>query len=234
MTDDKKELFYGKYMARTHTFGRIGLGAGVILLLAAPFLMGLSLGAMPDLGAFGKGLVQIAIIYIPSCIVEFFIYLPILGSGGSYLGFLTGNLINMKVPCAMNARDIVGTEPGTPEDEIVSTLSVAASSLVTTLVIALGVVLLIPLRPVLESPTLAPAFNNVVPALFGAMAVKYFRKNIKVVAIPLVVMTVLFVCVPSLISNVGFLMLLSGAIAIGHSYLIFRQSDKKANEEEAK
>lgn len=228
MTDDKKELFYGKYMARTHTFGRIGLGAGVILLLAAPFLMGLSLGAMPDLGAFGKGLVQIAIIYIPSCIVEFFIYLPILGSGGSYLGFLTGNLINMKVPCAMNARDIVGTEPGTPEDEIVSTLSVAASSLVTTLVIALGVVLLIPLRPVLESPTLAPAFNNVVPALFGAMAVKYFRKNIKVVAIPLVVMTVLFVCVPSLISNVGFLMLLSGAIAIGHSYLIFRKTDKEA------
>lgn len=223
MNGNKSEFTYEQYYKRTHTFGKIGIGTGILLLLVSPFLMGISLNAMPDLGAFGKGFAQIALIYIPSCIVEFFIYLPILGSGGSYLAFLTGNIINMKVPCAMNARDIVGTEPGTPEDEIVSTLSVATSSLVTTLVIALGVILLIPLRPVLESQTLAPAFNNVVPALFGAMAVKYFRKGLKLVAIPFVVMTVLFVCVPGLISNVGFLMLLSGAIAIGHSYLLFKR-----------
>lgn len=226
MNEEKNMKFYETYIKRTHTFGRIGLGMGIVLLLASPFLMGLTLNAMPDMGAFGKGLAQVAIIYIPSCIVEFLIYLPILGSGGSYLAFLTGNIINMKVPCAMNARDIVGTEPGTPEDEIVSTLSVATSSLVTTAVIALGVILLIPLRPVLESPVLAPAFNNVVPALFGAMAVKYFRKNIRVVAIPLVLMAVLFICLPNLISSVGFLMLLSGGIAIGHSYLLFKKAEE--------
>lgn len=234
MNEQEKQNYFDKYNNRTHLFGRIGLGIGVALLLASPFLMGLSLNAMPDMGGFAKGILQVAIIYIPSCIVEFLIYLPMLGSGASYLGFLTGNLINMKIPCAMNSRDIVGTEPGTPEDEIVSTLSVAASSLVTTAVIALGVILLIPIRPVLESEVLAPAFNNVVPALFGAMAVKYFRKNIKVVAIPLIMMTVIFVLVPSLISSVGFLMLLSGAVAIGHSYLLFKkanvaaQTDKQA------
>ena len=78
----------------------------------------------------------------------------------------------MKVPCALNARDIAGTKTGTPENEIVSTLAIATSSLVTTVVIMLGVMLLIPLRPVLEAPVLQPAFNNVVPALFGAMATK--------------------------------------------------------------
>ena len=146
-----------------------------------------------------------------------------LGAGGSYLAFITGNLINMKIPCALNARDIVGTEAGTPENEIVSTLSIAASSLVTTLVIALGVFLIIPLRPVLESPVLQPAFNNVVPALFGAMAFKYFRRGKQLVAIPLILMTILFICMPGLISSVGFLMILSGAITIGHSWILFKR-----------
>lgn len=226
------EKYLEKYMARTHLFGRIGSLIGILLMLAAPFAMGLSLGALPNLSAFAKGLLQIGIIYIPSCIVEFLVYTPMLGAGGSYLAFLTGNLINMKIPCALNARDIVGTEAGTTENEIVSTLSIATSSLVTTAVIALGVLLLIPLQPVLSAPVLQPAFNNVVPALFGAMAYKYFRRGKQIVAIPLVVMSVLFVCVPSLISSVGFLMLLSGAIAIAHAWVLFRQAKENAPVEE--
>ena len=225
--EQNREAYMAKYNEKTHFYGRIGLWIGIILLIAAPFLMGVSLDAMPDLGAFGKGLAQIAIIYIPSCIVEFLIYMPMLGAGGSYLAFITGNLINMKIPCALNARDIVGTEAGTTENEIVFTLSIAASSLVTTLVIALGVLLMIPLRPVLEAPALQPAYNNVVPALFGAMAYKYFRRGKKLVAIPLIVMTVLFVVMPGLISSVGFLMLISGAIAIAQAYLAFRKETKK-------
>lgn len=230
MNEHEKTKFFEQYNKRTHTFGKIGLSIGLILLLASPFAMGWSLNAMPDLSAFGKGFAQIAIIYIPSCVVEFLIYTPMLGAGGSYLGFITGNLINMKIPCALNAKDIVGTKTGTPENEIISTLAIATSSLVTTVVIALGVLLIIPLRPVLESDLLQPAFNNVVPALFGAMAFKYFRKSKKIVAIPLVLMTVLFICFPALISNVGFLMILSGAIAIGHSFILYRKSEKKAEE----
>ncbi len=227
MENMNREAYMAKYNEKTHFYGRIMLWIGILLLVGAPFLMGLSLDAMPDLGAFAKGLAQIAIIYIPSCIVEFLIYMPMLGAGGSYLAFITGNLINMKIPCALNARDIVGTEAGTTENEIVSTLSIAASSLVTTVVIAVGVLLMIPLRPILEAPALQPAFSNVVPALFGAMAYKYFRRGKGLVAIPLIVMTVLFVVMPSLISSVGFLMLISGAIAIAQAYLAFRKDTKK-------
>jgi len=227
MDMQNREAYMAKYNEKTHFYGRIGLWIGIALLIAAPFLFGLSLDAMPDLGAFAKGLAQIAIVYIPSCIVEFLIYMPMLGAGGSYLGFITGNLLNMKIPCAINARDIVGTEAGTTENEIVSTLSVAASSLVTTVVIAVGVLLMIPLRPVLEAPVLQPAYNNVVPALFGAMAYKYFRKAKKLVAAPLIVMTVLFIVAPGLISSVGFLMLISGAIAIAQAFYAFKKETKE-------
>lgn len=225
ITEDKRNEILEDYNKKTHIYGKIGLSIGVIMLIAAPFLMGISLDSTPNMSAFFKAFAQIAIIYIPSCIVEFLIYLPMLGPGGSYLAFLTGNLINMKIPCAMNARDIVGTEVGTTEDEIVSTLSIATSALVTTVIIALGVLLLIPIRPVLEAPVLQPAFNNVVPALFGAMAFKYFRQGKKLVPIPLVIMMAIFIFVPSLISSVGFLMLLSGAIAIGHAWILFKKGD---------
>ena len=222
-----KNKYFQQYNDRTHLYGRIGLTIGIIMMLACPFAMGLYLDAMPNLSAFWKGFAQVAAVYIPSCIAEFLIYTPMLGGGGSYLAFITGNLINMKIPCMMNARDITGAETGTPENEIVSTLAIAASALTTTAVVAVGVVLLIPLQPIISSPVLTPAFDNVVPALFGAMAFQYFRKGLKIVAIPLTVMTALFVLVPSMIGSVGFMIIPSGAMAIGIGYLLFKQEQKK-------
>ena len=223
-----KKTFFEHYNARTHLYGRIGLITGMLMMLLCPFVMGLFLNAMPDIGAFWKGFAQVAAVYIPSCVVEFLIYTPMMGSGGSYLAFITGNLINMKIPCMMNALGITEAEAGTPEAEIVSTLSIAASAVTTTAVIALGVLLLIPLQPVLSSPVLAPAFDNVVPALFGALAYQYFRKGIKIVAFPLLLMTVLFVAVPSLIGSVGFLIIPSGAMAIGIGYVLWKRESKEA------
>lgn len=196
--------------------------AAILLLLAVPMAMGWVLKAAPDWTAFGVGFAQVALIYWTSGVVEFLVYSPMLGSGASYLTFITGNVINLKLPCAVNAREICGTQVGTPENDIVSTLSVATSSLVTTVVLAVGVLCLVPLRPVLENPALAPAFNNVIPALFGALAFKYFSKSLKLAVIPLAFMCVLFVAVPSLIGSVSFLILVSGGMAIGIAYWMFR------------
>ncbi len=230
MDTKTKAQFFSDYQRRTHRIGRSMLSVAFILLALAPFAMGFILDTVPDMSAFWRGIAQISAIYIPSCIVEFLIYTPMLGAGGSYLAFITGNLINMKIPCALNARDIADTKAGTAENDIVSTLAIATSSLVTTLVLAVGVLLLIPLRPVLESPALQPAFNNVVPALFGAMATRYFRKGKKLVAIPLTLMTLLFVFAPGLISSVGTLMILSGVLAIGQAFLMFKRAGKKAQD----
>ena len=129
---------FEKYNAGTHILGRIFSVITLVLLVGAPFLIGLFLGAMPDLSAVGKGFLSVGIIWFVSSIVEFLVYTPMLGAGGGYLAFITGNLINMNIPCAINARDQVGAKSGTPENEIISTLSIATSSLVTILVLALG------------------------------------------------------------------------------------------------
>ena len=228
MTQEEKALRFAAYSKKTHVLGRLACGITLVLLIGAPFLMGSLLGAMPDLKAFATGFLAIGIVWLVSCIVEYLVYTPMLGAGGGYLAFITGNLINMKIPCAVNARDIAGTKTGTAENEIISTLSIAASSLVTILVLALGVLLLIPLQPLLQSEALRPAFDNVVPALFGAMAYKYYRKNMKIAVWPLVVMSVLFILVPSLTGSTSFMILPSGALAIGIAWLYYRKQKKEA------
>ncbi len=226
MNEQEKELYFEKYNESMHMIGRITSTIMLVMLLGAPFIIGMYIGAMPDMKAFIKAFLSIGIVYLASGIVEYLIYVPMLGAGGSYLAFITGNLINMKIPCAVTARDIVGAKSGTPENEIISTLSIAASSLVTIAVLAVGVMCLIPLQPILQSETLQPAFSNVVPALFGAMAYKYYRSNHIVAAVTLVFMTLLFVFVPSLISSASFMIIPSGALAIGLSYLRFRKQRK--------
>ena len=225
--EERKEII-AKYERGTHLLGRIVSACTLLMLVGAPFLIGSWLGAMPDLQAVGRGFLAVGLVWTISSVVEFLVYTPMLGSGGSYLAFITGNLINMKIPCAMNARELAGVKTGTAENEVISTLSIAVSSLVTIAVLALGVVLMIPLQPVLQSPALQPAFDCVVPALFGAMAYRYYRRDVRLALIPLAVMTVLFVLVPSLTASTSMMIIPSGAIAIGLSYLAWRRGQKEA------
>ncbi len=222
--EDNKNLNWDKYTKTTHRIGKTASFIVLVMLVGAPFLIGKYLGAYPDLAAAGKGFFSVGLIWMISSIVEFLIYTPMLGSGGGYLAFITGNLINMKIPCAVNARDMVGAKSGTRENEIISTLSIATSSLVTILVLAVGVAALTPLRPFLQDPALQPAFDNVVPALFGAMAFKYYRKNMKTALVPLVTMSILFMLVPSLVGSTSFMIIPSGALAIGIAYYFYKRN----------
>ena len=222
---DRNEII-ANYERGTHRLGKLVSLITLAALVGAPFLMGGVLGAMPDLAAVGRGFLTVGLVWTVSSVVEFLIYTPMLGSGGSYLAFITGNLINMKIPCAVNARDLAGVRAGTKENEIVSTLSIAVSSLVTIVVLALGVLLLQPLQPLLQSPVLQPAFDNVVPALFGALAYKYYRKNIGLAIWPLLMMSALFILMPSLQSQTSILIIPSGALAILLAWLKYRKEKK--------
>ena len=223
MDERQKEQFFNEFNNSLHRLGKILLLISMILLLSVPFVIGALNSVMPGLGGFLSGMAKVGIIYIPVAIVEFLVYTPMLGVGGSYISFLTGNVTNMKIPCAMNARDMARTTVGTPENEIISTISTATSAIVTTLVIVVGVLLIVPLQPVLQSETLLPAFNNVVPALFGALGLKYFAKSPKIAVIPLLLMSLLCVFVPAAISQTSLLMIPAGGLALAIGFVLFKK-----------
>ena len=220
---DEKQKFFEEFNNSLHRIGRITMVLMIGLLLMVPITFGMLNDLSPDWSGFVNGIIKVAIIYYPTSIVEFLIYTPMLGVGGSYLSFITGNVTNMRIPCAMNAANIAETQPGTAEHEIITTIAVATSAITTTLVILVGVLALVPLQPVLQNPVLQPAFNNVVPALFGALGLKYFAKSLRLSAPPLILMSVLCIAVPSLITQTSTMMIPVGALALVLGYFLWKK-----------
>ncbi|MBN2874964.1 MAG: hypothetical protein JXM71_07705 [Spirochaetales bacterium] len=195
--------------------------AAILVTQGVPLAISLYFDVWPPFGTLLAGLVPTIIVFWPIAIIEVLTYTPMLGSGGTYLGFVTGNLSNLKVPAAISAMQQAGVEPSTKEGEIISTLAVGASSLVTNLVLVLGVVLMSYLLPVLESPALKPAFANLMPSLFGALGVVFISRNWKISVAPLVLMAGLFIAVPTL--PVGILIPVGALVSIAVARLLYRK-----------
>ncbi|MCL1796156.1 MAG: hypothetical protein FWG37_04610 [Clostridia bacterium] len=210
------------YMESVHFYGRILTVFGILVMLTIPVAICVYYDAWPEMTHVLQGLLGVAPIFWTVGIIEVFTFTPMLGSGGSYLAFITGNLTNLKVPCALNAMEAAKVTAGSEEGEIISTIAVAVSAIVTTLVIALGVLLLSFLQPILESATLAPAFQNILPALFGGLAVVYVSKNWKLSVAPLAFMLILFLLAPGLAGSVGILVPVGALVAIGAGRLLYK------------
>jgi len=211
------------YNDSVHFYGRIWVATGILLMLMVPTSICLYYNAWPEATYVLKGLLGVAPIFWTVGIIEVFTYAPMLGTGGTYLGFITGNLTNLKVPAALNAMQAAKVEATSEEGEVISTIAIASSAIVTTVVIALGVLMLGYLQPILESPVLVPAFDNILPALFGALGVVYISKNWKIAVAPLSFMVVLFLLVPSLASSVGVLVPVGALVAIGVSRILYKK-----------
>ncbi len=211
------------YNQKIHRWGRTWCGVAIVMFVLFPLAVSIYYDAWPALGPLLAGLLGVAPIFWTVGAIEAFTFAPMLGSGGSYLGFVTGNLTNLKVPCAVNAMEGAGVKPGTEEGEVVSTIAIAVSSILTTLIILLGIVLLSQLRPVLESELLAPAFANILPALFGALAVVFIAKSWKIALPPLVFMLTLFIAVPALSSAVSVLVPVGALIALGAARIMYKK-----------
>ncbi len=211
------------YTDSVHLYGRIWTATAIFLLLMAPTAICVHYNAWPEMQYVLKGLLGVAPIYWTVGIIEVLTYSPMLGTAGTYLSFVTGNLTNLKVPCALNAMEAAKVKAASEEGEVISTIAIATSSIVTTLIIAAGVLLLGYLQPILESPVLAPAFDNILPALFGGLGVVYISKNPKIAIAPLLFMVILFLLVPSLASSVGILVPVGALIAIGVSRILYKK-----------
>lgn len=201
-----------KYINSVHRDGAIWNISVMIILLLFPVAVGIIFGAAPDWAGVGMGIITTAPMYWAVGVVEVITFVPMLGSGGSYLSFVTGNVSNLKMPCALAALDNSGFKVQSEEGEIISTIAIAVSSIVTTIIIVIGVCLLIPLTPVLSSPVLKPAFDQMLPALFGALGVVFVSKNLKISIAPVLLMLILFIFVPALNSGTVGIMVPVGVI----------------------
>ena len=211
------------YIDSVHRDGRIWNLSMAVILLLFPVTVSILFKAPIDWRGFGLGMLSTAPMYWAVGVIETFTYVPMLGAGGSYLAFVTGNITNLKAPAALNALELFGADVKTEEGEIVSTVAIAVSRIVTTLLIVLGVVLITPLTPILNSPVLAPAFDQILPALFGGLGVVYIARNWKIAIVPVTLMLALFIAIPNLGSLVGILVPVGVLVALGAARILYKK-----------
>ncbi len=212
------------YLESVHRDGRIWGIALCLVILLFPVAVCLVFKTVPQWNALLKGALAVMPMYWAVGIVEMFTYIPMLGAGGAYLSFVTGNISNLKLPCAIDAMERANVKASSEEGEIISTISIAVSSIVTTIIIIIGVILIAPLTPVLESEVLTPAFEQMLPALFGGLAVVFVSKNAKLSIAPIILMLVLFIFVPALDkSTVGIMVPVGVLFTIAVARIMYKK-----------
>ena len=217
----KKNMTYIESVHRDGTIWNLGVMA---LLIAFPLTVAAVFGASPDWAALAVGLLSTAPMYWAVGVIETITFVPMLGAGGSYLSFVTGNISNLKLPCAINALEQNEVSATSEEGEIISTIAIATSSIVTTIIIIIGVICIVPLTPILEAPVLEPAFAQMLPALFGGLGVAFVSKNWKIAVAPIVLMLALFIFVPAMnAGTVGIMVPVSVLFTIAVARILYKR-----------
>ena len=211
------------YMDSTYTWGNIFMVTAICVLVAVPVAICLKFNAWPTFKQVFNGLLKVIPIFWTSAILEIVVYAPMLGTGATYLSFVTGNITNLKLPCALNSMENAKVRANSEEGEIISTISIAASAIVTTLIIAVFV-LIFAVNPaftkVMSEGALAPAFKQVTYAIFGSLAATYFVKHWKISIFPIAVLSLILVFAGSI--QIGVLIFAGVAISMLGAHIMYK------------
>ncbi|MGN0299167.1 MAG: hypothetical protein ACI4C1_08325 [Lachnospiraceae bacterium] len=172
-----KNTSVDSFQSWCHRWGRVGTLIALIYMIVLPFVVLGYYGCIPSLGdVFNVSTFSILLIYIPVGLSEALSYTPILGCS-AYLAFITGNIMNLKLPVAANAMNLTKKQPNTPEGEAVASVAVAVSSLMTVAILVLAAIFASVISPVFELPAVKTASGYLLPALFGSMALGLFASS---------------------------------------------------------
>lgn len=215
-----------EYRNKLHRLGRFTVILALACFMLVPFALAAINGINIDVAAALKNGVPLLLTFTITAVVENLSFMPMIGSGALYMSCVTGNVSNMKIPAAMNAMELAGYEPGSEQSEIIAMVAVAASTFVTTGIVFAGMLFLAPLfEPVYNNPFLQPAFQNMVPALFGALVAPAILKSPKqsVVPILLPIIVVLSVGRKFFSSNQSYIMVGVILCSCFYTYLLYKQ-----------
>lgn len=173
------------YDKKVHLIGRITLIIGLLLTFLPPVILWQVYKIAPPVKSMINGIISISSVMLPVSIVEVLTFAPLLGASAMYMSYLTGNISNMKIPSAAISMEAAEVKPSTEEGDIIATIAIAGSVIASEIIIVIGIILIAPITAKLNNPLVQPAFEQVLPALFGSIGAYYILKEWKLAVVPL-------------------------------------------------
>ena len=195
---NKKDYYENTYMPKMHRYGKIIGFTGVLVSFIPCLVLAFVFKAVPDWASLPAAFLTGAAAFGFLWIMEPIGYFNILGPVGTYMAFLSGNISNMRVPCASMAQISAGVEPGTEEGSLIATIGMAISVLINVSVLTVGVILGSVVLSKLP-PSVVGALSFLLPALFGALLMQFGIKDVKYALIMLAYCIILYILI-----NLGF------------------------------
>ena len=203
------------YQSWVHRFGIVSSLILLIAMTAFPIVASAIYGLWPDLGQLWPGFIAVILFMAPFWPAETIGYMSVMGPGALYMSYITGNVTNLRMPATVGTINSLGIKPNTDECHT----------------LAIGVVVAAPLEPVLNLPAIQPAFNYVVPALFGGLVAQTILKGKKQFLLYLIPLAVcLFFCYFTSV-NTAYYMLIAIAISGAVHVLDYRRGKEKEAKE---
>ena len=107
-----KHYFTNDYLPKMHRIGKITGILGVFASFLPALVLGFGHGLWPDLALLATCFITVTTSFGFLWVIEPISYYPVLGPVGTYMAFLSGNISNMRVPCASIAQVSAGVELG--------------------------------------------------------------------------------------------------------------------------
>lgn len=191
---NKNEYYEKEYMPKMHKIGKLTGTLGVLLSFGPAIVLFAVYGLKPEPGPLLAAFVSAATAFGFLWVIEPISYFTVLGPIGTYMAFMSGNISNMRVPCASMAQVAAEVEPGTDEGSVISVIGMAVSVIINIFVLSIGVVLgssLLAMMP----PKVTEALNYLLPALFGALFIQFAMKSRNLAIVMVIIACLIYVAI---------------------------------------
>lgn len=189
-----KDFYKDEYLPKVNRIGKLTGYIGTALAFLPAIVLAVVYGLLPSwkalLTAFIAGASSFGVLWF----VEPISYYPVVGSAGTYMAFLSGNISNMRIPAASMAQVSADVEPGTDKGSVVATVGMAVSIIINVSVLTIGAILGTSVLKMLPA-SVTTALGYLLPALFGALLVQFGSKMVKHSCIMIVIAVLLYVLI---------------------------------------
>ena len=214
------------FSTRINMLGRWTSVIALFFMVLVPFGTAMYYGVSFRIEKVFAASIGLIATFLPTAVVENISYYPVFGAGAMYLSSITGNILNMKLPAVVSGQQIAEVEPGSDKGDVIAIIAVGVSSLVTIAILILGnFVVGEALSPILSNPVLKPGFDNITPALLGAITIPQLFKAKKLAITPLIIALGAFLIIgPENFGSVQSYVLISVmALSVGAAYLLYKR-----------
>ena len=166
-----------KFNSSIKTLGYVFVTIALLCNFVPAVYASITTGVFPAIGDLLTLWVAAASAFGVGYFVQPISFFPMANMAGSFMCWIVGNVGEIRIPAATMAQNVTNAEQGTPKAQVISTVGIGGSIIVSVCRITLFTLIGASIMPLMPKVVLK-AFGFVLPCVLGAVYASLASKNI--------------------------------------------------------